>query len=109
MGSYFGEVALLKNCKRTASVVSRNYSTCAELQKDDFDKILSRFPYVQKIMEDHLRHTYNDRWRKFIHRALRNVDYFDVGVSSLVINEIGYMLETISINKNDYLFKAGES
>ena len=31
-GDHFGEVAMIYQCKRTASVVSRNYNTMARLQ-----------------------------------------------------------------------------
>lgn len=32
-GNYFGEVALIKNCRRTASVFSKTYTTLAEFEK----------------------------------------------------------------------------
>jgi CRP-like cAMP-binding protein len=38
-GSYFGEVSLLKHCRRTASVFSKEYTTCAELFKKDFESL----------------------------------------------------------------------
>lgn len=33
-GHLFGEVALLYNCKRTATVISKNYCTMAKLNKN---------------------------------------------------------------------------
>lgn len=107
MGSYFGEVALLKGCKRTATVISRNYSTCAELHRSDFDKVLIRYPFIQKLMEQHIQTKYNDKWRRFMHRSLRNIDYLQDGIPNKVIDEIIYKFEVVSINKDDYLFQAG--
>lgn len=63
--SYFGEVALIKGCNRTASVTSKNYSTCAELRKDVFESLITRFPFVKDHMQLRMREAYNDRWKKF--------------------------------------------
>lgn len=41
-------------------------------------------------------------------RALRNIDYFSHGISNRIINEIAYQFEPVTLNKNDYLFQAGE-
>ena len=40
----FGEVALLFNCKRTATVNSINYSIVAKLERSKFEFICTEFP-----------------------------------------------------------------
>ena len=107
--SYFGEVALIKNCTRTASVYSKNYSTCAEVRKDIFEKLIKRFQFIKDSMEDRIYQTYNDRWKKFKKRCIRNIDYLSYGISDKIIEEITYMFELVSIKQGDYLFKAGEA
>ena len=57
-------------------------------------------------MERYVRHNYNDRWKKFMKRSLRNIDYFTYGLTEdKVIEEITYLLEMIDIKHEDYLFK----
>ena len=57
-------------------------------------------------MERYIRHNYNDRWKKFMKRSLRNIDYFTYGLTEdKVIEEITYLLEMIDIKHEDYLFK----
>lgn len=46
-GSYFGEVALLKKCKRTATVVSTNYGTLGELSKNEFEVLVGHTPSIK--------------------------------------------------------------
>lgn len=73
---YFGEVALIKNCLRTATVVSKNYTTCADISSEYFTRLSTRFSFIRKQMEKHIRRKYNDRWKAFLKRSLRTIDYF---------------------------------
>ena len=54
-GSPFGETALVENLHRNASVVSEGYSTGYQLNKDDFDKLRSKYPdfdrQVREVVE----------------------------------------------------------
>ena len=106
-GSYFGEVAILKDWYRTATVKSKNYTTWAKLEKVKFDKIIQRFPFIKSSMEKRMKIMYQDRWRRFIKRSLRNIDYLCTGVPDSVVDEISYKMEIIEIQKDDRLFESG--
>lgn len=109
VGMYFGEVALLKGCNRTATVKSRSYSTCAALCVSKFDELLNRFSFLKKSMEINITKNYQDKWRNFTKRVLRNIEFLTKSVPDRVIEEISYKLDLISVAKHDYLFKAGNN
>ena len=106
-GSYFGEVAILKEWPRTATVMSQSYSTCASLEKQNFIKLLERYSFLRKSLELKISVDYEDRWRKFVERSLRNVEYFDKTIPDEIVKEISYKLELKNIPKDEYLFKSG--
>lgn len=108
-GEYFGEVALLKKCHRTASVVSKTYSTCAEIHPEEFLDICQRFPFIASQMEKKMKTDYNDRWKKFIRKSLLNIDYFSQDICEYIIEEITYQLQPMEINKGSELILAGEA
>lgn len=74
-GSMFGEVALLYNCKRTATVRSINYSIASRLSRANFDFVCSEFPEVVDKLKREFQ-SYNDPWRVFLRSVLRSVAYF---------------------------------
>ena len=43
-GDYFGEIALMYGCKRTADVTSNKYSTLAMLNRANYRELLFEFP-----------------------------------------------------------------
>ncbi|KAG2382297.1 hypothetical protein C9374_005499 [Naegleria lovaniensis] len=51
-GSFFGEVALILNSKRMASVRTKEICEVFILHKDDFDNVLSRFPEAKKKIQE---------------------------------------------------------
>ena len=61
-GSLFGEVALIANGKRTATIRCMNYCTCAALSQAAFKEICKHFPETfHKIKEN--RKLYDDKWK----------------------------------------------
>lgn len=70
--------------------------------------MLSRFPFLKTSFEDHIRSSYKDRWKRFIIRVLYNIDYFGAGLPNYIYEELSYLLEIVSFNKGEYVYKANQ-
>eukprot|EP01015_Nassula_variabilis_P000946 TRINITY_DN10518_c0_g1_i2.p1 TRINITY_DN10518_c0_g1~~TRINITY_DN10518_c0_g1_i2.p1 ORF type:complete len:224 (-),score=57.81 TRINITY_DN10518_c0_g1_i2:11-637(-) len=51
-GSFFGEIALLQQVRRTASVVAETVCVLYVLRKDDVDKVFQNYPELKKKLDD---------------------------------------------------------
>ena len=49
-GSFFGEVSLLTNKPRTATVIAAGDLELMELKKSDFEDIVAQFPAVKEVV-----------------------------------------------------------
>ena len=49
-GDYFGEVSLIYDLRRTASVTSKNYCTLGKLDLKTLHSILANFPHFRKAL-----------------------------------------------------------
>jgi CRP-like cAMP-binding protein len=72
---YFGEISLIYGCKRTATIVSRKYTTLAKLTKDIYTEINTEFPKIREILKKGI-FKYSDRMKRFIKTCLKKVEYF---------------------------------
>lgn len=43
-GAHFGEISLIYNCTRTATVLANNYCTLAKLTKHHYDELVQKYP-----------------------------------------------------------------
>jgi CRP-like cAMP-binding protein len=85
-GEIFGEVALLTKLKRTATVVSDDYSTCSFLNKDDVEEMVFNFPHIAKSLRSKLKELKNENM-VFRRLMIRNL-YYLRDMSDDIINEI---------------------
>lgn len=51
-GAYFGEIAILLECKRTTYVQAETFCIINILAKTDFDEIQKNFPEIEKMMKN---------------------------------------------------------
>ena len=50
-GSYFGEICLLTNARRVASVRAETYCNLYSLHKEHFNEVLESYPFMKRMME----------------------------------------------------------
>lgn len=104
-GHYYGELALLYNTTRTATVRSVGYATVGELTKADFLDLVANFPEATEILNEQTM-KYSDPWKLFITTALKNVPYFK-SLPDDVITLLMYNLHSKSIDTEQMLFTEG--
>lgn len=75
-GKLFGEVALLFQTKRTASVRCKDQCTLAGLNEEHFRNLMRIYPEVKKALMQGTKR-YKDHWKLFQIGVLSQVDYFE--------------------------------
>lgn len=105
-GAHFGEVALIYNTNRTATVRALNYANIAVLNKEDFLVVCHKFPKAMDLFR-RAASKYHDPWKRFLKNTLRRCPYFQ-RVSDSVLSEVIYMLPTERVALNAYIYKEGE-
>ena len=60
-GDHFGEIALIYQTRRTATVISCNYNTLARMQYNRYLEVISDFPEYETCLKDYVLKTYNDK------------------------------------------------
>ncbi|WRH66154.1 MAG: cyclic nucleotide-binding domain-containing protein [Planktothrix sp. GU0601_MAG3] len=61
VGSFFGEIALLYDSRRTASVKTLTYCELFVLYKEDFDKVLKNYPKFSEEIKQIAEKRYQSR------------------------------------------------
>ncbi|KAJ3232422.1 hypothetical protein HDU78_007169 [Chytriomyces hyalinus] len=88
-GSFFGEVGVLLNMKRTASVRSKEESHVFQLAKKDLDKVIHDYPSVKET----LKAAAEERYKLFKQRSESTTqphvpDQFDMEVGSQSLSKL---------------------
>lgn len=105
-GTHFGEIGLIYNSVRTATVRTRGYATLAVLSKKDFVTLSQRYRKLVTLFRESAV-KYEDPWRKFIISALLQCRVLrNVPIS--VLKEVSYSIKPSHIEANSYICKEGD-
>ena len=76
-GDFFGEVALLFQCPRSATIVSSNYCTMACISDTAFYGLLLRYHDIfLEMKKKALGYCSKDKWKMFKMKLLKQIHYF---------------------------------
>lgn len=75
VGDHFGEIALLYNCRRTATVISTKYATIGYLPLSRYKEVLFKFQEMGDMLQ-HQVYSYSDNLKQFKENRLREIPYF---------------------------------
>lgn len=105
-GSHFGEIGLVFDTPRTATVKAIDYATLAEMTRADFDIVVGSYPKLKSLMrKSALR--YNDPHKQFQLSTLRRCPYFRQLPDS-VLTQLLYTLPLYTFDVNICIFREGE-
>ena len=71
---HFGEISMIQGCKRTATVICRNYNTIAKLSYPAFREIANEYTNFKKLLERYI-FKYKDANIKWIKKVLCQIEY----------------------------------
>ena len=94
-GDYFGEVSPMFDCKRSATVMARNFGTYGELDKDSMTNLMNQYPLVKVFMWENIINIYDDDLKLFLSTALGSISYLkDLAVEHpAIITHLGFCME----------------
>lgn len=75
MGQHFGEIAFLAGRRRTATILTKNYSTIGELKQSDFQDLCRVNPDLRQRLRNTF-HLYQDLYKVWQKGQFENVIYF---------------------------------
>ena len=74
-GDHFGEIGVVYDCCRTATIVSRNYNTINNLSIEGFRDLVSELPQYAELLKRHI-YQYSDPLKIFSKSIITKIPYF---------------------------------
>ena len=74
-GDHFGEIALIYECNRTATVLSNNYSTLATLSTTNFKELTFKYSGILDQFKERI-YAYNDNLKLFKEKTISTIPFF---------------------------------
>jgi len=105
-GNYFGEIALVTNLKRTATVKAVDYTTLTYLTRDNFMDIKKEFPQVYLNFKHNIKN-YSDNDFEFRRSMIKNTPYFR-NLDHDIVDEIVYLLRPNRFDPGTTIIKYGD-
>lgn len=106
-GVMLGEIALISNCARTATVRCLNYNILEEQSEESFKEMLRLFPEVIPKFKQK-RSEYNDKWKIFLRGLIINTEYFK-DLPPFIHEELMYSLKPYSYEEESIIFTNGDT
>lgn len=106
-GVMFGEIALISNCARTATVRCLNYNILEAQDEGSFQEMWRLFPEVISKFKQK-RSEYNDKWKKFVRSLIVSTEYFK-NLSFSIHEELLYSLTPHSFEEGSIIFDHGDT
>lgn len=72
---HFGEIAMIYNCRRSATVTAFNYLTCAQITRQNYNELLQTYPVLNALIKKHVVE-YDDPVKLFLEMSLNQIDFF---------------------------------
>ena len=73
-GDHFGEISMIHKCKRTCTVISRNYNTMARITFNFLRNIFNLFPEYKNLLNDSI-FRYKDPLYIFMKRCIKRLPF----------------------------------
>ena len=105
-GDHFGEIALVFDSARWATVRCTNYSTLAVLHQKKFNEIVHKYPEFTNLLKNKI-FEYKDGLKMFLESCLLKVDYFQQ-CDQNTLNEIVFHLKQEHYEADQFIFKTDD-
>ncbi|CCH45942.1 F-box/LRR-repeat protein 2 [Wickerhamomyces ciferrii] len=95
-GQFFGEIGILFNRPRTATVIAKTKVLLGVLTADNFNSVLPDFPIVERMIRDEAQERLSMQDKRF-RNGVTNINFKSNSLTSSISNASGRVL----INEND--------
>jgi CRP-like cAMP-binding protein len=106
-GDHFGEISLVYNCHRSATVIANNYCTLARLSQENFKEITNKYPTFLHNLKDQI-YMYDDPIKLFLEVQLKKIPYME-RVDTDTFHDVMFNFKQETCDKSTYIFKEGET
>jgi CRP-like cAMP-binding protein len=88
-GAHFGEISLIFQTKRTATVISGNYSTFAKLSQEKFRELTQYIPELNSVIKKHIT-TYDDPVKRNVIQMFKRIEFLATDIPTSLITQLLY-------------------